>query len=1284
MIGSHKPKLSSILNKTKLMMKLFHQGEKQSLKDFFNERLEKLFESTPSNFGYKVDIESLLNDLGITKEHLFHMAINCLSKSVRNKQEIKIIASYLFFMQDFLKLIKAKGVSEKEHILLKDLLTLSEAMVYEKQQKNTVLMRYGEKGSTAFIILNGQVDVLIETSCFKDLGEKGYLYYLANLIKYHEFGLVNLAVNDNFKKYPMEIIDDITIKTNNNKNFNNHNYNTNISSIGHANTSNKNVNHYSTKDVTIMKNNTFSKTPMNNNIQNKLNNDINNINKTQNLKNNEFFIRRDKNSRTLTRQRREEDENNEILSSSRNEAKVESQKGVFKLNFMNEELKDLKKVKKYRAKELLEMFGLKFLDKRINKKLNHCTTEEFIERLNVCQIIDKKNEEKDSKKREEINLLKLKKYSEKTIKEIKKDEENKDNNEKEKNEDDKENNKNNKEKSQKSLINKESNKTNVNISNKDIIIENKDNITEKKDNEENKEKKDNKNIEDNKSKEDNENMNKSSSSSSSFLFEMNLNVIFGLKIFSYMKVVTLGKGALFGEMALNDASSLRKAAIITSSDCHFSVLNKKTFNNCIRMGAQKHLRELLQFFIELPIFSGIPEGVFYHKYYTNLSKFTITKGKKIITQGEKPEHITLLQTGLYGLTTRMSLYDLTRLIFKYARYFNVNNDAANDKKNKKKDYINIINDMKSKYRVLFQDVLNIMNEENSLLTDNFFFKRYYYSQQYIRIAEISCPEVIMNEEYMDDNGLFAFSIEAKAPENIIYTLNNSFYFDLKDKNLSVKKNQDKLLSKKINLMIQRLLIIRNSLINSFFDYKSKYEVGASVIRELEDMILTQLKKKRSLVKKDEKIIKTNENESKENKEKETYIHLNTNINICNNYLLKNKKSNKETCISLVDNNSYSNNNKNDKKKSKIKLYKEFEKNIKKNNKNKKSYNKKMNSFKTLNNKNSKFKNNYLNIYKKELSPNRKKNRNITNKELNSINQLPFKDNEEDILFSSFDSKDTKGNYIINNYNNKIASTDYGLSRNYENEFAQIKKKEKGKIFHSSFGDKLDDKKNNAIFPTQRHILMNNLIWENIKSVMKSDENKLNFGEYYKTTNNFYKNLNYKNYNYRKYLENNLKCIVNRNPKKIVNAKTVDNKMFIKTYNKERTSSISKDFSFSNIVIKSVNSGYLVSSPSIIKHSHLSIKSINKKISEKSKPHVVNLKKNIKKNGPPNIQLKLKKFFSPQEVNFMRMSKKMRNLVDANNYNKIKEEKFQINRNDYYKKNIKNRMNFFYGNTFDEK
>ena len=153
-----------------------------------------------------------------------------------------------------------------------------------------------------------------------------------------------------------------------------------------------------------------------------------------------------------------------------------------------------------------------------------------------------------------------------------------------------------------------------------------------------------------------------------------------MKLGTYSKIVSLDRGALFGEMALNDPNALRKATIITNADCHFAVLNKKIFNNSIKIGAQRHMKDTLQFFIEIPIFNGIPESVFYNKYYTNLSKNTIVKGKNVINQGEKPDHVTLLQTGSYGLTTRMSLYDLTRLILHYADvliYQSINNHEIN-------------------------------------------------------------------------------------------------------------------------------------------------------------------------------------------------------------------------------------------------------------------------------------------------------------------------------------------------------------------------------------------------------------------------------------------------------------------------------------------------------------------------------------------------------------------------------------------------------------------------------
>ena len=115
---SKKPKMSVVIGKASLMLKLFNKDKKHSIKNIYNDRLEKLFSHPPSNFGYKSDIEGILNELALTKEQLLYMVVNSLGRSTRTKPEIRLIASYLFLMQDFLKLIKARGVEEKENLLL--------------------------------------------------------------------------------------------------------------------------------------------------------------------------------------------------------------------------------------------------------------------------------------------------------------------------------------------------------------------------------------------------------------------------------------------------------------------------------------------------------------------------------------------------------------------------------------------------------------------------------------------------------------------------------------------------------------------------------------------------------------------------------------------------------------------------------------------------------------------------------------------------------------------------------------------------------------------------------------------------------------------------------------------------------------------------------------------------------------------------------------------------------------------------------------------------------------
>ena len=1173
MKAKKKYKMSIIFQKPTLTLKIFKDNKtSNSIKAIFTEKLEKLFSGPPSNFGYKSDIEGIMDELAITKDDLFKMVINSLGRSTRTKPEIRVIASYLFLMQDFLKLLRAKNPEQKENILLKDLLTLAENIDYEKAQNNTVLMRFAEKGSNAFIILQGKVDVLIESYFHTNIGEKTYLYFIANLIKYHEFGLVNSIVNENFMKFPIYIIDDITIKYSNNSGVKTNKYVVDYNFNNNKNDEVINIDDDNNFEISAKKG-----------VRKSMGINLNQINKF--LFNNELR-RKVKRNNTL-RERTPED----------NKKSRKKQMGFFKLNYLNEEIRETNNIPQYTAKELLNMFGLQLIDKRFNRELNHVKTDEYVKRLNILREI----------KSDQL-AYKIKKEKEKEKNKIK--------------------------------LNKKHRNFNKSLSN---ISKTENSYISNNDSEE---------LNDNKSEE-------SSSSKSSYINIINRTILENIKLYSYTKIISLERGSLFGEMALNEPNSLRKATIITSTDCHFAVLNKKTFNNSIKIGAQKHMKETLQFFTEIPIFNGIPESVFYNKYYTNLSKDTIVKGKNIINQGEKPDHITLLQTGSFGLTTQISLYDLTRLILHYAdRLINQNNQAKeqpknnnknNNKNSKDKKNMNIkkennkkettkkkeenISDLKN-----LNDIQKLLSEESVLLAESIVFKKYYNSLQYIRVAEIYCPEVILNDEYTDEKGLYAFSIEAKSPENIIYTLNNKFLVDFNEKNISIQKNKEKFIKQKMDWMIGRLLIIRNSLINSFFDSKAKKEVGAAVIKELEDMIIMNLRKKRLLNKKEEIIVKTNENEKKEKLNINNIMHKYKNTDIGQHY--------RNTGDSSHENNYYNHtyNLKTYKINNKIKPLNshenkkfEYEFKSKVNKSNSKLKLKPINvSLKIA----IKYTNHYLDKYKK-----REKKDNILDKKIN----------EEGLLFSMND---------LNNYND-FSKTNYNVnqSRNNTPKFNLLP-------FSFSSGNKNYDNPQLMSEKTPK-VVMNHFIWEKMKTELKfpiklniKNMNIINNYENNQTSGRNTINSNYNTY-YR------YKTFYNRNLNKLRKNKYFSNN------NLNNNASLSYDNFYPNMQIENQNNFCVLSSQEKQKNNSYSQKKSfsQSKIEQKAIQSMKNLKRN-----EALLKLKMKKLVSPEEINLMKINRRINHVMDGNKYNRIKEEKFKYNRKHYYKKTIVNRMNFFYGKT----
>ena len=1073
------------------------QSRINAQRESYESGLSKIFSSPPSHLGYQNDIESLINEIGLKSEELLYFTISSLSRIARNKNEINIIASYLYLMPNIIKLLKGTDLDKKEQDILKDLLNLSQSMAYEKYQSNSILMKFGDKGSTAYVNLDGQVDVLTKSFKYMNVTKNDYLFYLANLLKYSEYGLLNEAINENFSTFPLEIYDGTKVKE--------------------MKFSFKNDD----SEINMMKI----------------------INDSYKDKKNDDLSRKTKNVNYLGEKTRNNDD--DINSSSNS---------LFKLNEENEQMKEFKSVLKLSTNRLLKMFNLKKIDKK-SKILNFCSLNDYIKRIEL--IIDN--------------------YKNYIIKD---------------------NNNSSKDKEKEKEKDKEKEKEKKNEKNKGDKNEEKE--TE--------------NDEDNK--------------------------LYNLKIFTYIKVATLGKGALFGEIALREANSLRTGTLITSSECHCSVLNKRTFDICLKKGAEKYLKEVLTFIVNLPIFIGLSETLFYHKYYTNLSKKIMHRGNLVITQGEIPKNIILIQTGSYGLITRKSLFDLTKLILHFIK-----------ENLKNKNNLNIIYDPEiDKYNRLLKKTNFLMNEASSLMNENIKFKKFYLNEMLIRVTDIACPDMVGYKEYVDENGLYAFSIESKSPENVIFTLDNKFYSDLQQKNYTVRNNQKELLEKKVNAMIQRLFIIRNSLVKSFFDDKCDKEIGTMVIKELENFNTSKLRQKRFLKFKS----------------------------------IKNK-INKKTIEEEFDNNNKSNH-----KKSKDKnKYKKI-KNLSRNNK----INNNINFFNSYNERETKRKkllrsisNSYnINISKSPYKT--KKEKKTINLHKSSRTIFSAKRSNEDVkkiikkkkildydindkldLFSQT-LKESNSKYKLNTKDNTESSSKLNFDIQ-SNKTAKMQLKSPPKINSANI-----PYRNNEI----REIFLNSLVWEEIKTKI---------GEKINYKNNFINKLS---------LSQRNKKFMNIFEKSI-SFKKITNEEIRSPFNSCRHSSGKIIFSNRN---KSSNIKMRMNSPSFLHRSSSEISFHHNYEIKKNLLNEINSPKGIynysvskqltntannkniiynymssKKGAVPKINLKIKKLFSPQEIKLLREINEKRNDINIINYHEKKIEKYKIDRNFYYNNNLKNRMKLFY-------
>ena len=630
-------------------------------KDQILNRLAIMFTKKPSSYGYKRDIEILLKEFEIKYDEFFSKVIESLSKTKRDNEDIIFITSYLFFMKEFIKLLKAKESYKNEFKLLNYLKRLASDLFYSQIPKNYILIKYGDKGDKAYINLNGEVDVIVPYLKVMNVDEHDYLLYLASLIKYKEYDLINSVLNDNFSNYPLIIYDDLTP-------------NGQFPSIF------ENIKNIKKKLSTFIKGrkNEIIKKLLDvdyviNYLKPKLQKNKNRINKNDTIS--------DDNNKTIKSE--EQNENNSFQK-------------AFKLNSFNEDLAMSLELFIIGSKELLYLFDFYYYNDNDDELDNTCSTEEYISRINAPKPKENSNE----------------------------------------------------------------NKTN--------------------------------------------------------------DSFYELNIYLYSKVVSLGKGNFFGELALRDSKSVRTATIITSTNCHFAYLDRKIYNISLKNNIELNLRSKLTFFIKLPIFADIPIILFYKKYYTHISRHYFKKNTIVIKQGDKPSQLCLLNKGSYELNCIMNLTKLTELIFYFiekTKKFQINSVKKN-----KNNYIDILNSIKKSRQ-----------KEKKLLKKNSNFQKLYSKDTLMKISEMNCPDITGFEEIIGKDGLYSFSLEAKTMENIIFSLDYNFYKELYNKNPLVQKRHNYITQIKLDLIIKRLAKIRNNIISSFFNRKTEDDVGSLFLKEIENI-----------------------------------------------------------------------------------------------------------------------------------------------------------------------------------------------------------------------------------------------------------------------------------------------------------------------------------------------------------------------------------------------------------------------------------------------------------------
>jgi CRP-like cAMP-binding protein len=295
-----------------------------------------------------------------------------------------------------------------------------------------------------------------------------------------------------------------------------------------------------------------------------------------------------------------------------------------------------------------------------------------------------------------------------------------------------------------------------------------------------------------------------------------------LTVLDYYHINSLSTGDKFGDIALDSLTSKRTASIIADEDSQFGIIDKNTYDKCLKIVNEKSRRMFLQLIFSYQIFKDFAKGTFEKKYY-NLFKYQkFKRGDKLLVEAHTSDMIFFLKTGEFEIFTKRNLLEINEMIDSIKHGENLQQIYENGGHLLITKYDGENNSITTKTKIVLEK-----SQNESLIREKKYndqeLNKIIFDKKYVRVGLIKDREVVGLDEYFDiKNKSSYFTIECLTNVADAYSLPRELFDFIISKEEKVQENYLKFVKIKREFIVQRLYNYKQNLMDGY-KRKAEYE-----------------------------------------------------------------------------------------------------------------------------------------------------------------------------------------------------------------------------------------------------------------------------------------------------------------------------------------------------------------------------------------------------------------------------------------------------------------------------